>query len=117
MLLWQFNMCLGCYSYETCSGNHGLKLIKIKQSTDKLLQNCNKCHRIFKINKSLFMCKKCKYSLCLDCYQPLKSQILSLKTQIKEQEEEESKYEYERSVGSNTSKSKTKHKKYTQTQK
>eukprot|EP01084_Bolivina_argentea_P257905 434601_1 len=54
----KFNMCLGCYSYETCSGNHGLKLIKIKQSTDKLLQNCNKCHRIFKINKSLFMCKK-----------------------------------------------------------
>eukprot|EP01084_Bolivina_argentea_P133706 235993_1 len=74
----KFNMCLGCYSYETCSGNHGLKWQKISSSTHKSMNNCSKCTRIFKINKSLFMCKKCKYSLCGDCYQP----SLTLKSRI-----------------------------------
>lgn len=46
------------------------------------MNHCKKCQRIFKINKSLFMCKKCKYSLCGDCYQP----SLTLKSKIHRQQ-------------------------------
>jgi len=78
----KYRMCLGCYSYETCCGNHGLKWQKITSSTHKSMNHCKKCQRIFKINKSLFMCKKCKYSLCGDCYQP----SLTLKSKIHRQQ-------------------------------
>ena len=73
---------IGCYSYETCCGNHGLKWQKITSNTHKSMNHCKKCQRIFKINKSLFMCKKCKYSLCGDCYQP----SLTLKSKIHRQQ-------------------------------
>ena len=60
----------GCYSNATCSGNHGLKWTVITSTTSKALRYCSKCGRIFKLKNGLFQCKKCRYSLCSDCYRP-----------------------------------------------
>ena len=80
-------MCLGCATYETCPMNHGLKWKKIDKDIKNSNKICKKCHRIFKLNKKMFMCVKCRYSICIDCYTPknqlkmkYKSKPISLNT-------------------------------------
>jgi len=58
------------YTSSNCPGNHGLKAF----ATLKNGLGCNKCDNNFIKGTVMYVCRKCNFDLCLNCYRNVKNQ-------------------------------------------